>query len=254
MMDTFSYAETHIGRRAHNEDWYGISEDVGLFVVADGMGGYDGGEVASRIAVTAVDAFYRDADLGASSETDDLFLKKSRMDTAFRLANLEVRRHRHGRFSKMGSTLSAMLIEEDRALIGHVGDSRVYRFRRGRLRQLTADHSLVMALKNAGMSDVIVSRLGHIITRAIGVHESTAPDIVIERVLPGDRFLLCTDGLTDVVQDEVIEAVMRDVPVCDVCSTLVREALKRGGDDNITALLVEVVDDAPTVREFAAAL
>lgn len=244
-MDTFAFAESHIGQRAQNEDWYGVSEDVGLFVVADGMGGYKGGEVASRIAVSAIDGFYRDLARRPIHDVDDGFLKRSRMDTAFRLANLEVRRHRRGVLGKMGSTLSALIVRGRRALIGHVGDSRVYRFREGQLQRLTADHSLVAAMKHAGVSKMMISRLGHIITRAIGVNETAMPDVVSEEVEHGDKFLLCTDGLTDMVTDDRIAEMILDVPVAEVCSELVREALQRGADDNITALFVEAVDAFP---------
>jgi serine/threonine protein phosphatase PrpC len=253
-MDTFAFAETHIGQRAQNEDWYGVSEDVGLFVVADGMGGYRGGEVASRIAVSAVDGFYRDLARRPFEEFDDGLLKRSRMDAAFRLANLEVRRHRRGVLAKMGSTLSALIVRGRRALIGHVGDSRVYRFRQGQLERLTADHSLVAAMQHAGVSKMMVSRLGHIITRAIGINDTTLPDVLSEEVEHGDKFLLCTDGLTDMVSDDRISEMILDVPVADVCSELVREALRRGGDDNITALFVEAVDVFPEQTSVAAAL
>lgn len=253
-MDTFAFAETHIGQRSQNEDWYGVSEDVGLFVVADGMGGYKGGEVASRIAVSTLDEFYRDLARKPLVNADDGLLKRSRMDAAFGLANLEVRRYRRGVLAKMGSTLSALVVRGRRALIGHVGDSRVYRFRQGQLQRMTADHSLVATMKHAGVSRKMISRLGHIITRAIGVNETALPDVVSEEVAHGDKFLLCTDGLTDMVTDDRITEMILDVPVADVCTELVREALQRGGDDNITALFVEAVDAFPEQPSLAAAL
>jgi PPM family protein phosphatase len=234
-MISVAFADTHVGQRPNNEDWYRVCPNLGLYVVADGMGGYAGGELASRIAVGALDWFYRDGD------TDEELLADNRMGQAFRLANVEVRRQRQGALAKMGSTLSALVVRNGRALIGHVGDSRVYRCRAGRLEQLTSDHSLIASMKAAGLSNMLISsRFGHIITRAIGVSDDTDPDIITETALPGDRFLLCTDGLTDVLDDETIGALLCSNPAAEAATALVEEALRCGGEDNITAVVVEI--------------
>jgi serine/threonine protein phosphatase PrpC len=245
-MEPNAFFRTDVGRRPQNEDWYGIESDVGLFAVADGMGGYEGGEIASQVAVDALKGFYQEMAARPSGDRDEALLQRGLMSEAFGLANHAVRNLRRGKLAKMGCTLSALVIRGERALIGHMGDSRVYRLRSGpgeALRQLTADHSLVAAMQAAGIDSVVIhTRLGHIITRAIGVHEVSDPDISVEAVEPGDRYLLCTDGLTDVVSDARLAAVLRDEAAEAVCPTLIAEALRAGSQDNVTALLVEIGD------------
>lgn len=246
-MYPIAFVDTHVGLRPKNEDWYRIAPEIGLFAVADGMGGYRGGELASRIAVSALDRFYRDHRETTGSSTALLS-----MDKAFRLANDEVRRRRQGTLAKMGSTLSALTIQRDHIVIGHIGDSRIYRLRGDRLQQLTSDHSLVSALRDAGVSDMVIhSRFGHVLTRAIGVEGEMTPDISVEAIEPGDLFLLCTDGLSDVLDDESIEQILRELPPSEATTALVEEALRRGGEDNITALLVKMRRQIAFDREAA---
>jgi serine/threonine protein phosphatase PrpC len=235
-MVLIAYADTHTGGRSSNEDWYRLDAALGLFVVADGMGGTAGGARASRLAADAVDTFYRDPPDDAPDPATGCC-----MGEAFRRANEAVRRHRVGALAKMGSTLTALAIRDGRATIGHVGDSRAYRLRAGRLERLTADHSLVAALESAGITSLVIhSRFGHVVTRAIGLAESAFPDIVYERVEVGDRFVLCTDGLTGSLEDERIERVVGTLPASEAATALVEEALRRGAEDNVTALVVEV--------------
>lgn len=246
-MISVGFADSHVGQRPNNEDWYRVCPDLGLYVVADGMGGYAGGELASRIAVGALDWFYRDED------SDDEIIDDGRLGQAFRLANVEVRRQRQGALAKMGSTLSALIIRNGRAVIGHVGDSRVYRSRAGQLEQLTSDHSLVASMQAAGVSSVLIAnRFGHIVTRAIGVSEDTDPDIVSETALPGDRFLLCTDGLSDVLDDETINGILASLPAAEAATALIEEALRCGAEDNVTAIVVEVRPSIGMHHEAAA--
>jgi PPM family protein phosphatase len=259
-MEAHIFFGTEAGRRPCNEDRCGIEATVGLFAVADGMGGYEGGEVASQLAVDALRGVYLEVAGKPDDDVDGALLQRGLMSTAFGRANSAVRGRRQGKLSRMGCTLSALVIRGDRALVGHMGDSRVYRLREGsaRLQQLTADHSLVAKMRAMGVESAIMeARFGHIITRAIGVSEVSRPDIFNEAVEPGDRYLLCTDGLTDVVCDARIESVLRDSSADAVCSILIREALRGGSEDNVTALLVEVSADPPdpdrAVRERAPA-
>lgn len=244
-MEAHVFFGTEAGRRARNEDRCGVEAAVGLFAVADGMGGYEGGEVASQLAVDTLRGVYLEAASEPGEPRDDTFLQRGLMSRAFGRANSAVRDQRRGRLARMGCTLSAIVIRGDRALIGHMGDSRVYRLRRGRcdakLEQLTADHSLVAKMRSMGVASAIMqARFGHIITRAIGVSEVSRPDLIVEAVEPGDRYLLCTDGLTDVVCDARLESMLRDTPADEVCPALIGEALRGGSDDNVTAMLVEV--------------
>ncbi len=236
IMLSVAYADTHTGPRSNNEDWYQLDPELGLFIIADGMGGYRGGELASRLAVDTLEGFYRHPPADAPDRGTGCA-----MGEAFRIANAEVRKQRRGHYSKMGSTLSVLVVKDGRATIGHIGDSRVYRLRQGKLDRLTTDHSLVAALQAAGVSsEVLHHKFGHVITRAIGVAESPFPDVIYEEVELGDRFLLCTDGLTDVVDDESISRILEELPPSEATTALIEEALRRGTEDNVTALVVEV--------------
>jgi serine/threonine protein phosphatase PrpC len=230
-----AWCDSRIGGREKNEDCYGIADDLGLFVVADGMGGYVGGEVASRLAVRTIDDCFHELADGVGPSAWE------RMDLAFRQANEEVRCARIDDLEEMGSTLSALVIGEREAVIGHLGDSRVYLLRRGELRRITSDHTVVESLKAAGVTSAgIHSAFSHMITKAIGVNQETEADLHCIEIEAGDRFLLCTDGLTDVVDDEVIAEILASGPAWAACRELTEEALRRGAADNVTALVVEV--------------
>lgn len=237
-------ARTHRGRRPTNEDAHVVDLDHGLFVVADGMGGYEGGEVASRLVVHTLHDFFVENDLDGEVtwpwgiDTDRGFVENL-VTVGIRLANVEVVRRRRGRLAQMGSTVVAVALEGDRLVVAHVGDSRIYRLRAGALEPLTRDHSFVEQLRQMG----VVERpegMGHIITKAIGFAEDAEPDLRVEAVRPGDAILLCSDGLTDPLDDDTIEALLGCGDAAEAAEALVEAAYEAGGTDNITALVVRV--------------
>jgi len=239
-------ALTHIGRRPNNEDNFCAEPQLGLFAVADGMGGYEGGEVASRITVESLVQFFRreaaDGECTWPFGLDRaLSLDENRLQVAVRLAHAQVEQKKTGPLARMGSTVAALTISDGGAVIGHVGDSRVYRLRGGILEQLTRDHSLWAELRAAGA--VVPPKeecgYGNVITRALGMESGARPDLRREGLQPGDVFLLCTDGLTEPLSDARIAELLR-LPPREACAALVDEAYASGGRDNITAVVVAV--------------
>ena len=240
-----AYASTHVGRRENNEDAYLADSDNGLFLVADGMGGYEGGEIASHLVVDSFHQFFKrggPADLEAFEGTaiGGRTPAESMMELAVRLASREVERLRKGRLAAMGSTVAAMMVRGSWAVLAHVGDSRIYRLRGRKLECMTRDHSLYAQLVEAGIASSRAVAHKNLITRAIGVPGSAKPDVATHRVEQGDIFLLCSDGLTDVVPDSDIQSIMSELPLHRAVDALVSEAYVCGSADNITALLVQV--------------
>ncbi len=160
---------------------------------------------------------------------------------ALRQASHEIQKRRHGDLRAMGSTAAVLWAREGRALIAHVGDSRAYRLRDGELQQLTRDHSVYAELLEAGAvaSHSVADR--NVITRAVGVPGASSPDVRIETIEAGDVFLLCSDGLSDVVSRHEMDNVLRTLGPRRACETLVARAYMGGGTDNITAVVVESV-------------
>ncbi len=246
MFNARAYASTHVGRRANNEDSFRAVEDVGLYVVADGMGGYEGGEVASRLAVDTLADFFsridRDRDLSfAPMQDGGETLAENMMGLAIRLAHREIAKRRTGELARMGSTLAAMLLHNNKALIAHVGDSRVYRYRDGEIDQLTRDHSLYADMVAAGVKSFPTHHsFGSVLTRAVGVNGYSDPDMRVDTVESGDIFVLCSDGLSDMVEPHEIADILRTLAPYHAVDALVAEAYGMGGQDNITALLVAI--------------
>jgi serine/threonine protein phosphatase PrpC len=239
-------AITHVGRRKNNEDNFCAEPQLGLFAVADGMGGYEGGEVASRLTVESLVQFFRrevaDGECTWPFGLDrGLSLGENRLQVAVRLAHVEVAAKKTGPLSQMGSTVAALTISGGDAVIGHVGDSRVYRLRGGSLEQLTRDHSLWAELQAAG--GVVPPReefgYSNVITRAIGMESGARPDLRREVLWAGDVYLLCTDGLIEKLSDARIAELLAR-PTGEACRALVDEAYTSGGRDNITAVVVRV--------------
>lgn len=238
---------THQGRRPNNEDAHCVFPDLGLFLVADGMGGYEGGEIASALTIETVGDFYhhnaadREVTWPVAGERNRS-LEENIMGVALRLAHSRIRARRQGPLAQMGSTAAGLVLRHGLAIVGHVGDSRVYRLRDGGLEPLTRDHSLYSELQAAGneeLPDPSSWMYRNVITRALGT-DCARPDLRCEPARPGDRYLLCTDGLLERLEHEELHAQLRDSPPRRACPTLVQQAYDRGGRDNITAVVVEV--------------
>jgi serine/threonine protein phosphatase PrpC len=234
-----------VGRRSNNEDAFLADPRLGLFAVADGVGGYEGGEVASRLTVEVVAAFLRrnldDEDATWAFPADArLSTHENLVSQAMRVANREVLARKTGVLAQMGSTIAALLVRDGKVTIGHLGDSRVYRLRGGALVQLTVDHSLYAELLAAGIAvpPRAECQFTNVITRAVGMSPDPAPGVRAEPAVAGDTYLLCTDGLTEAVPDERIAELLRAAPPEAAGKALVDEAYARGGRDNITAVVV----------------
>ena len=246
-----AYARTDTGPvRENNEDNFLVDEDAGLFVVADGMGGHAAGEVASRIAVDTLRAL-----LQSAPSADETVLERNVQDPADELrerlryamnqASYRIRKEAqtNPQYSGMGTTLCVLLIEADQAHLAHVGDSRVYLIRDGQITRLTRDHTVVQQEIDAGrLTPAMARQVPHrnYLTQSVGYHGPVEPDTSTRPLEPGDLFLLCSDGLTDPLDDPAIAAICAGADVADLAETLVQEALKAGGEDNITVVVVAV--------------
>jgi PPM family protein phosphatase len=223
-------------KRPSNEDAFGYSIEHGVYVVCDGMGGAAAGEVASSLAVAEVMQLLTNRP-GANPLPADA-------EQAVAAANEAIfsRSQRSQKLSGMGTTMVALLAEEQHAWMLNVGDSRGYRLRNSRLEQITLDHSLVeeqMRLGQMSQEEALRSPLKNVITRALGTQSLVSPDIFELETEPGDLFLLCSDGLTREISDPLIESLLLlDLPLESLCSRLVAAANQAGGHDNITCLLV----------------
>lgn len=225
-------------KRPSNEDAYGFSIEAGVYLVCDGMGGAAAGEVASTIAVDEVLRL-----LTHRNEAKDTQLPDA-AQSAICEANEAIftRAQRNHRLNGMGTTLVALAAREQRVWVLNVGDSRCYRLRKGKLEQLSRDHSLVEEQVRLGRMtprEALHSPLKNVITRALGTQSHVTPDVFEFDVEPGDIFLLCSDGLTRELSDSVIQDLLnRDLPLETHSIQLVEAAKKAGGHDNITCLLV----------------
>jgi protein phosphatase len=227
---------TDVGReRDHNEDTFLVDTELGLFLVADGMGGHRAGEVASALARETVHSAVK----GSDSKS-----RLAALDEAIRQANARVvqegvqNRTRKG----MGTTIVALIDDGDALGIAHAGDSRCYLFREGKLSRMTRDHSLVEEL---GGDDPAVhaalSGYSNVITRALGTAVDTQPELRREVVRAGDVFLLCSDGLSGVVDEATMAKVLSsEGDLQKACQTLIDTANERGGPDNVSVVLVRV--------------
>ena len=226
---------TDIGKlRKQNEDAAWFDEARAVFAVADGMGGHLAGEVASRMAIEAVQRMAR--------ENERPGIAALREAVACAHETILAHAQDHIECAGMGTTLSVLWLGENYAYIAHVGDSRIYRLREGSLTQITQDHSLVEELVRAGLITREQARTHprrNIITRALGTHGENEPDLLVTDVQDGDVFLLCTDGLTGMVTDAQIERMLLENDMEAAADALLAAALDAGGRDNVTLILCE---------------
>ena len=239
-----SAASTHVGmKRQSNEDRYAMVPDLGLYLVADGMGGHKAGQVASHLAaegsIRAIEALQ-----GASVSLAE------RLRHAVACANREIFTAAQAKpeLSGMGTTFVGMLFGGDRLALAHVGDSRAYLLRQGRLRGLTDDHSIVGELlrrHEISAADAAQHPHRHVLTRALGIRPRTEPDLAEMTPQEGDVFIMCSDGLTGFVDDkEIAEHLMSEPDLEAAAAALVDTANRAGGQDNITVLLVRYEKEA----------
>jgi PPM family protein phosphatase len=251
-------ARTDLGRkRTLNEDSYVVAAEHGLFVVADGMGGHAAGEVASAMAVETMGQFFQATNSGEEItwpfEIDEnLPIQANKLKTAIRLANRRIHQSaiEQHRLEGMGTTIVGVVVVPDQniACIGHVGDSRAYLVREGELWSLTTDHSWVNVQVMLGQITEEEARyhpMKNIITRALGTKEDVEVDISVRELYPGDYILLCSDGLSGMIEEkEILQCVLsRKDDLEKATEDLIRRANAHGGDDNITVILLHFQTD-----------
>jgi PPM family protein phosphatase len=230
-----AHGVSHQGRRSSNEDSLLVDPSRALFVVADGMGGHNAGEVASELAVRTISEFVND---GSQSE-------ESQLGTAVQLANERIYEAatQSPECSGMGTTVSLARITSERLLFANVGDSRIYRVHDGVLTQLTRDDSWISHALATGVpltaTEIEVHPMRHVLTEVVGVRTDIEIEVHTCDLEAGDMLLICTDGLHGVMPDEALLFTLRTPrPVAAIAESLVEQALTRGGTDNITAIVV----------------
>jgi PPM family protein phosphatase len=235
---------TDVGlQRKNNEDACTAVEDVGLCVVADGMGGHLGGEIASTIAIETMTEAFKERQKSGSDERKDADL----LTRSIKGANKEIYRRGNSdaALKNMGTTVVATVFHNDYIVTACVGDSRIYRLRDGKFEQVTEDHSWVGELRKKNLISEVDARshpLKNIITRALGMEPGVEVDVKWEKAQPGDIYLLCTDGLTDLVTDEDIKEHLErpGMSLEAIAQGLIDAANAAGGTDNITIGICKV--------------
>jgi PPM family protein phosphatase len=245
--------------RAHNEDYFEIDPLHKLYVVADGMGGHSHGEVAAQIAVNSIRDF-----IAKTSDRDTTwpFGMDSRLERHSNLLKMAVRMaHDHvlRAISKdaslygMGTTVVGLLLSGSVAAVAHVGDSRAYRLRDGRLEQLTQDHTWVNEQVVAGFLSKEQARshpLKNVVTRALGGESDVLVDVRELDVLPGDLYLLCSDGLTGMLSDtDIRDRLASGRTLHEICRTLINDSNARGGIDNVTVVLLAIEENGAGMED-----
>ncbi len=247
---------TDVGvKRTNNEDNYLINDELGLFVVCDGMGGHAGGEFASAIAVNTVEEVLTNFEIHAEDmgtfdpEDGPVEMIREKLRYAVRLAGKRIyeKAQEETEYRGMGTTCIALMMDGGNAFLGHVGDSRAYVVREGRIEQLTEDHSLVNEKIKAGLLTPEQARshkLKNIITRSLGYTEDVEIDVQVRAVRRGDHFVMCSDGLSNLIETGELGEVVLDASPQEAARRLIELACERGGDDNITVVIARV-DEVP---------
>lgn len=252
------WALSDVGRtRDHNEDSYLCNDALGLYGVADGMGGHLGGERASRMAVDILEEqIGRGIALGVTETGDGIPVPgaAASIKKALHQAVIEATRaiwalsQREAALTGMGTTLTGILFHGGKATLAHVGDSRAYLFRHGQVRQLTEDHSWIAEQVRAGLlapDDALTSRFRNIITRSVGFEQTVQPDLLTIPVEAGDCFVLCSDGMSNHVGPEELAEVLAHHFYAEAPARLVELANERGGEDNVTVVTIYAANQPP---------
>ena len=244
--------DSNVGmKRAHNEDSFYLPESERLAIVADGMGGHASGEVASRMAVETIVGFFKatqdDQQLTWPFKMDHGHrYDVNRMVTAIKLANLKIHEQaqKDPRCHGMGTTVVSTLFLDRALVVGHVGDSRLYRRRDGVMKQLTEDHSLLndyIKMKNLSPDEIAAFPHKNVIVRALGMKDTVQVDVHVDAPRLGDLYLICSDGLSGMIKDEEMSEMSGNEPDLDaLCEKLITTANKNGGLDNITVVAVRL--------------
>jgi serine/threonine protein phosphatase PrpC len=249
MSRTDSGAATHVGRRPNNEDSYCQRPELGLFAVADGLGGHEGGEVASQLVLRTVADFLCAQEgqqvPGVPLEDEPAGGNESLIVQAVRQAHQEVRAHQCGKLSMMASTITALLLRDGEAVVCNLGDSRTFLVRGGVLQRLTRDHTVLAEMEEAGLDTKNPFAVMHrnSLTGAVGMEASVEPDCQRVSLRAGDVLILCSDGLYEPVPPAVMVPLLEQGGSAqEMAERLVAEAYKRGGTDNITGIVVRVLE------------
>jgi serine/threonine protein phosphatase PrpC len=242
--------------RDHNEDAIVYDDDIALAILADGMGGHRGGEMASAITVSTVLEEITDKvknlTVGETDNDTGYSAESLIVHEAINLANKNVHdsSESNAQYRGMGTTIVVVLFYDNRFTVAHVGDSRLYRLRNGELKQITRDHSLMREMIDRGLYTPEEARKSlnkNLITRAIGIDSKVQVDIQEDIAMVNDIYLLCSDGVTDMIEDDLIKSVMieNSENLERAASEMIRLANEHGGKDNISALLAKPIKSFP---------
>lgn len=238
------YSATDTGRaRNNNEDSVAVDPASALVVLADGMGGYNAGEVASQMATSFISTELGRWLTEAASNATDADVRRA-MDICVDNANRAIfnAANTNPRYAGMGTTLVLAVFRDEGLLLGHVGDSRAYRLRNGQLSQITRDHSLLQEQLDAGLltpEEAVFSSNKNLVTRAVGVEDAVMLELHQHEVQPGDVYLMCSDGLSDMLDDDALAQLLISHPsLSEAAQALIDAANDMGGKDNIAVVLV----------------
>ena len=236
-----SFGKSDVGlKRSENQDAFVVNPELSLYLVADGMGGAASGDLASSIFAQAALEVFSALTVYSEQQLSDA------VQQSFMLAHQRIQDHarKNPENQGMGCTAEVAAFSNDSCFVGHVGDSRTYLFREGRLKQLTRDHSLVQDQIDQGLITADAARkhpLRNIILRSVGANEDLVVDIIKGKTIPGDVFLICSDGLTDMLDDDSIKQILSsELSLSKRVQELIAEALAAGGYDNISVILCEI--------------
>ena len=237
-MKLVSFGKTHVGmKRSHNEDAFYRNDEIGLYIVADGMGGHKAGEIASNMAVDSIKNYILNQKKVAEQSLVDAIYIANNLIFKSAAANAH--------YSGMGTTIVSMAFNSTGAMLCHVGDSRAYILTRGKLERLTEDHTYVNEQFKTGLiteKQMETHSMRNVLTRSLGFSEQIKIASQKLNIHAGDRYLLCSDGLSHMVADNVIAEIGSIPDAVHAVSTLIEVANTNGGDDNITVIIIDVTE------------